>query len=90
MGNNFAEDLANSNIELSKSIAIHLQGNHYPPVPLGMISPCINAINACNEGDWERTIDLEGAAKWRGQDSAPAHAIVEGHHLHNWIKQGEE
>jgi len=28
---------------------------------------------------------------WRGQSSAPAHAIVEGHHLQAWLSsEGDE
>jgi hypothetical protein len=35
MGNNFAQDLAeNIDISLEQAIGYHLQGNHYPPVPL--------------------------------------------------------
>jgi hypothetical protein len=32
---------------------------------------------------------LPDGITWRGQKSAPAHAIVEGHRLHAWIKDEE-
>jgi len=35
MGYNTALDLAD--LDLEQGIAYHLQGNHYPPVPLSMV-----------------------------------------------------
>ena len=47
MGMNTAMDLAeNIDISLEDAIGYHLQGNHYPPVPLSMVQPCIDAIDA--------------------------------------------
>jgi hypothetical protein len=88
-------------LSIEDSIRWHLRSNHYPPVPLSMVDTCIEAINACNELDYDRLIQLpfDGVHKdtgepfqitWRGQDKAPAHAIVEGHHLHSWIELDEE
>lgn len=86
-------------LSIEDGIAWHLRANHYPPVPLSMIQPCIEAIHACNDGDYERLIQLpfdgERDGKpfqitWRGEDKAPAYAIVEGHHLNAWIELDEE
>jgi hypothetical protein len=90
MGSNFAQDLALSTIPLDQQIAMHLQGNHYPPVPLTMVEPCLYAIYACNEEDYDRLIELPKGVSWRGQSSSPAHAIVEGHHLNAWLRQEQE
>jgi hypothetical protein len=72
-------------IDLRQQLSWHLGSNHYPPVPQSMIEACINAIDAGNEGDFDRLIDLPDGALWRGQTSAPAHAIIDGHHLNAWI-----
>lgn len=82
------------------AMAWHLQSNHYPPVPSSMIDPCLDAIHACNDGDYEQMISLpfDGVDRngepfqitWRGQTEAPAWAIVEGHHLNAWIELDEE
>lgn len=82
------------------AMAWHLQSNHYPPVPSSMIDPCLDAIHACNDGDYEQMISLpfDGVDRngepfqitWRGQTEAPAWAIIEGHHLHPWIELDEE
>ena len=47
MGYTTALDL--SELELEQGIAYHLQGNHYPPVPLSMVQPCIDAIDAIQQ-----------------------------------------
>lgn len=84
MGNNLSADLATMDISRENSIAIQLRSNHYPPVPLSMVQPCIEAIDAVNDEDYNRLIPLPEGVSWRGQDSAPASAIVEGHHLEQW------
>ncbi len=90
MGYNTAQDLAQE-LDLEVAIAYHLQGNHYPPVPLSMVEPCIEAIDAVNDaGLWDLHIVLPNGITWRGETSAPAHAIIEAHHLESWIIEREE
>jgi hypothetical protein len=84
MGSNFAHDLANSEIDLSTAIGYHLQGNHYPPVPLTMVEPCIEAIFAYDEGEADREIPMPEGVSYRGMNTAPAWAIIEQHHLEAW------
>ena len=79
-----AHDLAENVIDIRQSIAIQLRSNHYPPVPLTMVEPCIEAIYAVSEGDTHKSIPLPKGVTWRGSNSAPAYAIVEGHHLGPW------
>ena len=79
-----AEDLS-----LEAGLAYHLQANHYPPVPVAMVQPCIDAIDAYWEEDFGRMIELPGDITWRGQSSAPAHAIVDAHHLDAWLMQDD-
>jgi hypothetical protein len=89
MGSNFATELATGTlgqISLEEQIGIHLRSNHYPPVPLSMVQPCIEAIDAYWEGEHLQQIDLNGNI-WRGQSTAPAWAIIEGHHLESWVNE---
>jgi hypothetical protein len=62
MGSNLAQELASDSlfdeIKLDNAIAIHLRGNHYPPVPLTMVQPCIEAIDAYWDEDLDHMIDL--------------------------------
>lgn len=85
MGNNMSQDLAENVIDIRQSIAIQLRSNHYPPVPLTMVEPCIEAIYACSEEDYDKQITLPEGVKWRGSTTAPARAIVESHHLEPWL-----
>ncbi len=88
MGSNFAHDLANNDLlelDLERQIGIHLSANHYPPVPSSMIQPCIDAIDAYYDEDYDRLIVLPAPITWRDQNTAPASAIVDAHHLDAWL-----
>lgn len=96
MGINFANEMADGTLEnlgislsLEDQITIQLRSNHYPPVPHSMVQPCIEAIIACNEDESNRQIELPEGVLWRNQNTAPAYAIVEGHHLEAWVDYGD-
>jgi hypothetical protein len=92
VGSNFATDLADNDLlglDLENSIAIHLQANHYPPVPRSMVQPCIDAIDAYHEEDYNKLINLPDGITWRDKTSAPASAIVDAHHLHAWLPESD-
>ena len=91
MGSYMAYDLASDelNLDLERAIGFHLQGNHYPPVPLSMVQPCIDAIDAYHDQDYNRKIELPEGITWRDQNTAPASAIVDAHHLEAWLPEYE-
>lgn len=84
MGRMTSLDLAENVVDIRQSIAIQLRSNHYPPVPLSMVEPCIEAIYAVSEGETHKSIQLPDGVSWKGYPTAPAYAIVEGHHLEAW------
>ena len=86
MGRLAAEDMA-AHATLDVALSWHLTSNHYPPVPTTMIQPCKAAIEAYNEGGYDRIIPLPQGVSWRDSRGAPAWAIVEGHHLESFIEQ---
>jgi len=91
MGYNMARDLTEATISIQQQMAIHLTNNHYPPVPISMVQPCIDAIYACDEQEYDKLIKLPEGVVWRGQSYASARAIVEGHHLEAWLySEGDE
>ena len=98
MGSNMATEMADGtlsdlgiNLDIETQIGIHLSANHYPPVPKTMILPCIQAIDAVNDaGLWDLPIKLPEGITFRGLPHAPAHAIIEQHHLDAWIIEREE
>jgi hypothetical protein len=91
MGSNLANELADGllDLDLNRQLEIHLQANHYPPVPKEMVQPCIDAIDAYHDEDYNRLIDLPSPITWRDQNQAPASAIVEAHHLDAWLPESD-
>ena len=90
MGSVTAIGLADSELDLEKQLAYHLQGNHYPPVPLSMVQPCIDAIDAYYDEDYDRFIAMPEGVFYKGMSHAPARAIVEQHHLEFWLPQEDD
>jgi hypothetical protein len=87
MGSNLAYDLASDELglDLETAIGYHLRANHYPPVPLSMVEPCIDAIDAYWNEDYNKMIEMPEGVSYRGSKYAPASAIVEQHHLDAWL-----
>ena len=79
----------NLDLSLEQAIGYHLQGNHYPPVPLSMVQPCIDAIDAYHDNDAMRFIAMPEGVFYKGKTTAPAWAIIEQHHLDAWLPQDE-
>jgi hypothetical protein len=90
MGSVTAIGLAESELDLEKQLAYHLQGNHYPPVPLSMVQPCIDAIDAAYDEDYDREIAMPEGVSYKGSNVAPAWAIIEQHHLDWFITPVDE
>ena len=88
MGSNFAHDLADYDLglDLSTAIKIHLTSNHYPPVPVEMVEPCIDAIDAYWNEDLDQEIQMPEGITYKGLKTAPAWAIIEQHHLSAWCE----
>lgn len=90
MGRLTAMEIAETELTLEDQITWHLKSNHFPPIPKSMVKPCIEAIDAANDGDWEKLVSLPEGTGYRGLTVAPVHAIVEAHHLETWItNEGE-
>lgn len=89
MGSVTAIGLADSVLDLETQLLYHLRGNHYPPVPAEMVQPCIDAIDAAYDEDYNRMIDMpmvgDFQITYKGNTQAPAWAIIEQHHLDFFI-----
>jgi hypothetical protein len=85
MGYNTALDLS-TELDLESALGMHLRANHYPPVPLTMVQPCIDAIDAYWEDDLNRLIEMPEGVSYRGESHAPAWAVIESHHLDAWCR----
>jgi hypothetical protein len=94
VGRIYAEGLASSGLDIEDAIAMHLQGNHYPPVPVEMVKACIQAIDCYNNGfDTDLPIalpEIDGfQVTYKGRTTAPAWSIIEQHHLDTWLVSDE-
>lgn len=86
MGRVSANSMAAMEVDIDTKLSWHLSSNHYPPVPTAMVPTCVKAIEACNEGDSERRIELpEGIAYKDGTNTAPAGTIVDALHLDSFL-----
>jgi hypothetical protein len=91
MGLNFATELSEMDtMPMEAQINLHLQYNFYPPVPSSMVIPCMEAIDAYWEEDYDRQIEMPQGVSYRGSDYAPAHAIIEQHRLGPWVTPDED
>jgi hypothetical protein len=86
MGRMFVDSMEEMDIAWKDQVAMHLQYNCYPPVPLIMLDTCIEAIAQCVLGDHHVEIDLPEGVSYRGLTTAPAHAIVSNHRLEAFIE----
>ena len=86
----FANAVAQGGISQEQALHWHLSANHYPPVPVSMIPACVAAIEAANDGEWDRLIPLPEGVTWKGHEQAPASAIIEGHHLQSFLDGDDE
>ena len=94
MGSVTALGIQDTVMDLETQILYHLKGNHYPPVPAEMVAPCIQAIDAYYDEDYDRMIDMPMVGDfqilYRGETQAPARAIVDQHHLEFWLPDLED
>jgi hypothetical protein len=94
MGSVTAIGIKDEVLDLETQLLYHLQGNHYPPVPAEMVTPCIEAIDAYYDEDYDRMISMPMVGDfqilYKGMTHAPARAIVEQHHLSFWLPDWED
>ena len=55
-----------------------------------MVKPCIDAIDAYYDEDYERFIAMPEGVFYKGMSHAPARAIVDQHHLEWFINPVDE
>jgi len=89
MGSLQAAEMAEM-LEIDSALEWHLRSNHYPPVPLSMVGPCKEAIQAMLEDEPYRVIALPDGVTYKGAESAPAWIISDQHHLDSWWSLDEE
>lgn len=54
----FADAVNDGDVQLTTALSWHLSSNHYPALPSFFIPTCIAAIEAGNDEDWDRELQL--------------------------------
>lgn len=92
MGYQFAYDLGASvaghphlmRLKLEDAVRQHVFYNFYPPLPAAVIEPCVQAIEAYQDGEYDRIIETEFEHRIHGHQ-VPASAIVDACKLHGFV-----
>ncbi len=89
MGRMRSEGMADAVDEglISRNTALgdHLRYNHYPPLPLALVTVAEEAIDFANDEDWEEEIVMPSGIQFRGSDTATVGHIVESLHLDSFL-----
>jgi len=89
MGSVTALGIQDTVLDLETQLLYHLRSNHYPPVPAEMVQPCIDAIDAYFDEDFDREIAMPKVGDfqilYKDKTTAPAWAIAQQHHLEFWL-----
>jgi len=81
MGRMWIEGLMEVENNVDKLLAIHLTGNHYPPISLDFVPACKKAIKYCNNGKYDKKIKMPNGL------TRTASFIVDGLHLESFIME---
>lgn len=57
----FAEQVEEGNVQLVTALHWHLTANHYPPHPSFMVPLAVAAVEAGQDEEWDRELDLPRA-----------------------------
>lgn len=77
----FAGLVSEGELRLEQAIAIHLKGNHYPPIHDAFVPVAVEAINLANEGSWYAELEYPN-----GLTRTVLHTI-EGLHLEAFLDE---
>lgn len=84
----FAEQVDEGNVSLRNALSWHLTSNHYPPLPSYFIPTAAAAIEAGQEEDWDREIELPRGCRDHSvvldEDNAAEHAECDTDSIVEW------
>lgn len=77
--------------KVEQAMVWHLRSNHYPPIPMSMVHPCLRAVEYANAGEWNKRVRLPEGMTFKGKyKTAPVRDIVEAHHLEAFLTPDED
>jgi hypothetical protein len=68
-------------MQLSKHslMAHHLLYNHYPPLPMSWVKPCLRAVVKANKGEWNKRVRFPSGGL------ADVATVIDACHLQDFI-----
>lgn len=91
MGSKLTRDLSEEtiigNLKLKEAVIIQLRNNHYPPVPMMMVSVAMEAIKNCETEDYETMIKLPEGILWKEKEEISTQNVMEAFHLWEFLNQ---
>jgi len=88
MGSITAMDLAaREDLNLEMGLMYHLQGNHYPPLPVSLIPACKEAIRLANNGEKDALVALPDGMTYKNETKAPVREIIDFCHLDYYLEE---
>lgn len=87
----FAELVEDGITDLEQAVDLHLTTNFFPPLRVSFTQTALEAIDAYNEEDVDRAIELpEGVEHRNGGSTMPAWQVVDNLRLEAFIGIGAE
>ena len=84
MGRQWIEGFLEMGVDADIALGYHLKANHYPPVSGDFIPACKKAIEAGNNGEQDKEIEMCNGK------ILTASRIIEGLHLDSFLEYDEE
>ncbi len=86
MGRMFVESMQELDVSLEQMVSMHFSSNMYPPIPQAMVPCAVKAIELCNDGDYNETVELPEGVTYRGRTEVDAATLVEQHRLESFVE----
>ncbi len=85
-----AAEVDGGNVVLNSALHWHLTSNHYPPMPVELVSVAEEAIEKADEGEWEHEIEIPDGINFRGRYIVTVSEAVEVMHLDSFLSLDED
>ena len=82
--------IANTDLPLEQKLKWHLQGNHYPPLPMSLVSACLEAIELARLDYYTAEVKLPNGLEYDGSPVMVVGELVSACHLDGFIYTDSE
>jgi hypothetical protein len=90
MGRLTNQGYADLGLSFRGQLAVHLQNNLYPAIPIAMVTPCELAIAAVLDGNPSEQIELPKGVSWKGKAFASADTVINTFNLQFFLGEDDD